>query len=155
MRAGSLRSMSAMSVTKMPLHSAATEREILVVDDDHDIRETLGALLESEGYRVRLAENGEVALEALRRQPKPDLMLLDLMMPVLSGFELLEMLEDGDPDLGAVPIFVVSAFNAPLTPDRGAGGVKRCFGKPFDPDALLMAVRDCLAESPIASPQTG
>jgi CheY-like chemotaxis protein len=117
-------------------------RQILVVDDDRGIRDTLATLLEHEGYGVRRAENGQVALDIIRGdEPKPDLMLLDLMMPVLSGFELLEMMEDGDPDLDQVPIFVVSAFNAPMSATRG-GGVRRCFGKPFDADALLGAIRD-------------
>jgi len=120
----------------MPMH------DILVVDDDRGIRDTLTALLEHEGYGVRRAENGQVALDMIRREPKPDLMLLDLMMPILSGFELLEMLEDGDPDLGRIPIFVVSAFNAPMTATHGGGGVRRCFGKPFDVQALLGAIRD-------------
>ncbi len=120
-------------------------REILVVDDDVGIREALEELLAIEGYYVRLAENGAVALDIVRQERKPDLMLLDLMMPVMSGFELLELLEDGDPDLAVVPIFVVSAFNAPLMPTAAGGGVKRCFGKPVDGDALLDAIRDDLA----------
>jgi CheY-like chemotaxis protein len=132
--------------------AADSKGEILVVDDDLGIREALAALLESEGYCVRCAENGAVALDLVRQTHKPDLMLLDLMMPVLSGFELLEMLEDGDPDLGAVPIFVVSAFNAPLTAGCDGGGVKRCFGKPFDAEALLTAVRERFAESRSALP---
>jgi CheY-like chemotaxis protein len=123
-----------------------TMHQILVVDDDRGIRDTLAALLEGEGYGVRRAENGQVALEMIRREPKPELMLLDLMMPVLSGFELLEMLENGDPDLESVPIFVVSAFNAPLIQTRNGGGVKRCFGKPFDAQALLAAVRERFGE---------
>jgi len=123
----------------MPTH------EILVVDDDRGIRETLAALLEREGYEVRSAENGQVALDIIRREHKPDLMLLDLMMPILSGFELLEMLEDGDPDLDTIPIFVVSAFNAPMTTTSRGGGVCRCFGKPFDAEELLRAIRDHLA----------
>jgi two-component system response regulator CpxR len=120
--------------------------EILVVDDDVGIREALEALLEGEGYTVRLAENGAVALDIVRSERKPDLMLLDLMMPVMSGFEVLELLEDGDPDLSAVPIFVVSAFNAPLMPTAAGGGVRRCFGKPLDADTLLDAIRDSLSE---------
>ena len=125
--------------------------EILVVDDDLGIREALTGLLESEGYRVRCAENGAVALALVREAHKPDLMLLDLMMPVLSGFELLELLDDGDPDLRAVPIFVVSAFNAPLTAACERGGVKRCFGKPFDAEDLRAAIHDRLAESGAAA----
>jgi CheY-like chemotaxis protein len=119
--------------------------EILVVDDDRGIRDALTALLEHEGYAVRRAENGQVALDIIRGEPKPELMLLDLMMPILSGFELLEMLEDGDPDLGTIPIFVVSAFNAPLIAGARGGGVRRCFGKPFDAEALLGAIRERFA----------
>jgi CheY-like chemotaxis protein len=102
---------------------ADSKGEILIVDDDLGIREALSALLESEGYCVRCAENGAVALALVRQDHKPDLMLLDLMMPVMSGFELLELLEEGDPDLQAVPIFVVSAFNAPLSACGNHGGV--------------------------------
>ena len=126
--------------------AVGSKGEILVVDDDLGIREALRGLLESEGYGVRCAENGAVALALMREPRKPDLMLLDLMMPVLSGFELLEMLDEGDPDLRAVPIFVVSAFNAPLTGGGASGGVQRCFGKPFDAEDLLAAIRDRLAE---------
>jgi CheY-like chemotaxis protein len=128
----------------MDMPSTGT-REILVVDDDRGIRDTLATLLEREGYLVRRAENGQVALDMIRGQSKPDLMLLDLMMPILSGFELLEMLEDGDPDLDTIPIFVVSAFNAPMTATAKGGGVRRCFGKPFDTAALLGAIRERFA----------
>jgi len=121
-----------------------TQQEILVVDDDCDIRAVLAVLLESEGYRVTEAENGEIALKAVRNGGKPDLMLLDLMMPVLSGFELLEMVADGDPDLNAVPIFVVSAFGEPPMNEGQHGGVKRCFRKPIDMNTLLTAVHEQL-----------
>jgi CheY-like chemotaxis protein len=122
-----------------------SSRRILVVDDDRGIRDGLATLLEGEGYAVRRAENGQVALDIIRGSVKPDLVLLDLMMPILSGFELLEMLEDGDPDLDAIPIFVVSAFNAPVTATARGGGVRRCFGKPFDTEALLGAIRERFA----------
>ncbi len=114
---------------------------VLVVDDDRPIRDALSSILEVDGYNVELAENGQVALDHIRKNPKPDLMLLDLMMPVLSGFELLEMLEDGDADLGAVPILVISAMSAPMGDPDKRGGVKACLGKPIDMDLLLDAVR--------------
>lgn len=121
-----------------------SKRAILVVDDDADIRAIFTAVLEGEGYRVTEAENGEIALKAVRNGGKPDLILLDLMMPVLSGFELLEMVLDGDPDLNAVPIFVVSAFGEPPKNDGQHGGVKRCFCKPIDMSTLLTAVHEQL-----------
>ena len=61
-------------------------REILVVDDDRDIRETLAEILLHEGYHVEMAENGARAVELIKRGPAPALVLLDLMMPVMSGW---------------------------------------------------------------------
>ncbi len=107
---------------------------ILVVDDDAEIRDTLTAVLQEEGYDVRSAENGEEALIEVRRW-HPDLMLLDLMMPVLSGWEVLEALEESG-EIGDVPIVVVSAMCAP--------GVRECLHKPVDLEELLEVVaRHC------------
>lgn len=112
----------------------AGEGTILVVDDDAEIRATLRAVLEQEGYDVLSAENGEQALVQVRRS-HPDLMLLDLMMPVLSGWEVLEALEESG-ELGSIPIVVVSAMCAP--------GVRECLCKPVDLDELLAVVsRHC------------
>ncbi len=66
---------------------------VLVVDDDDSIREVLAEVLREEGYDVSCAGNGEQALTELREHGNPDLMLLDLMMPVMSGWELLELLQ--------------------------------------------------------------
>jgi CheY-like chemotaxis protein len=117
-----------------------THPKILVVDDDDAIRETLGGVLASEGYDVALAENGARALEAVRHGERPDLVLLDLMMPVMSGWEFLE-LADTDESLRSIPILVVSAMSAPLACNGEHGGVRKCFAKPIDLDALLEAVR--------------
>lgn len=115
-------------------------RDILVIDDDRDIRETLGEILAHEGYRVALAENGAQGLELIRRGPPPDLVLLDLMMPVLSGWEFLEIAET-DAALAEIPVVVVSAMPAPLAPEDAHGGVKACLGKPLKLDQLLELVR--------------
>jgi len=116
--------------------SQTMSREILVVDDDRDIRETLGEILVHEGYHVEMAENGARALEVIRRGPTPALVLLDLMMPVMSGWEFLELAEH-DRQLAEIPVLVVSAMPAPLAPDGARGGVKACLHKPLKLEELL------------------
>ncbi len=114
---------------------------VLVVDDDAEIRETLSALLQHEGYTVLRAENGVQALEHLRRT-HPDCMLLDLMMPVMSGWEVLEEIQDSE-DLKLIPVVVVSAMCAP--------GAKACLPKPVDLDELLDVVDRCVCEQRVPS----
>jgi two-component system response regulator CpxR len=119
--------------------AAARPPRVLVVDDDGFIRESLGDLLSEEGYDVELADNGGTALAAIR-EGHPDLVLLDLMMPVLSGWEVLERLDDDRGGADAVPVIVISAFPAPVSAIVGRG-VRACFGKPLDTNLLLEAVR--------------
>ena len=104
---------------------------ILVVDDDDSIREVLSEVLRDEGYRVVSASNGQQALSELRNHGHPDLMLLDLMMPVMSGWELLELLQSSA-DLSRIPVVIVSAMNAPEPYER--------LTKPIDLDRLLATV---------------
>src|SRR5215213_7431302 len=81
---------------------------ILVVDDDHAIRDSLTELLEDEGYVVARAENGQEALEFLRSNGAPCLILLDLMMPVMDGYEFMDRTQ-GDPQLADIPVVVITA----------------------------------------------
>jgi CheY-like chemotaxis protein len=81
---------------------------IFVVDDDLDLRETLGELLAEEGYDTRLLENGRAALELLRAGVRPRLILLDLMMPEMSGWEFRER-QLRDDVLRAIPVVVMTA----------------------------------------------
>jgi len=104
---------------------------VLVVDDDLAIREVVSEVLRDEGYEVTVAADGVQAMSALRRAPHPDLMLLDLMMPVMSGWEVLEQIHD-DSELARVPVVVVSAMTAP-------GGHEH-LAKPIDLDRLLATV---------------
>ncbi len=111
--------------------------EILVVDDDDDIRETVRALLEAEGYRVRTAENGADALAKLEERPS-DVVLLDVRMPVMDGTELRRRLL-GSASLRDVPIVFMSAY-ADLDEIARDLQVEQRLCKPFDLEDLHAAV---------------
>jgi CheY-like chemotaxis protein len=117
--------------------------KVLVVDDDRAIRDSLREVLLAEGYDVVIAENGAVALQIMRSQPPPDVVVLDLMMPVLSGWEVLEQLET-DASVRDIPVLVVSAMGAPLASSGQHGGVRMSLPKPPDVDALLAAIEHIL-----------
>ena len=116
-----------------PRMVARSSAAVLVVEDEQDIRETLRDILEMEGYRVRCASNGKEALDALAEMPRPRLILLDLMMPVMSGYELLQALRAND-DLSSIPVTVVSAVGEKLS--AGTAVLR----KPVDLETLLHAV---------------
>lgn len=88
---------------------------MLVVDDDKDIRDSLAQILEEEGFEVSAAENGQLALEAIGRSV-PDVMLLDLMMPVMNGWQVLEALRSSLM-LPQIQVVVLSALEAPGSVD--------------------------------------
>jgi CheY-like chemotaxis protein len=116
-----------------------TRVTVLVVDDDPGIRASLSDLLLAEGYGVSTAENGAAALETLRVNPRPDIMVLDLMMPVMSGWEVLEEVER-DESFHVLPILVVSAMMAPIASPERRGGVRMSLPKPLDVETLLQAI---------------
>jgi CheY-like chemotaxis protein len=109
---------------------------VLVVDDDSYIRDVVSQLLASEGYAVEEAANGAEALhivsDAARR---PDLILLDLMMPVMDGWEFARRLQEYRPRLD-IPIIVLSAARLPADRLR-VSGAEAVLAKPFDLDELL------------------
>ncbi len=109
----------------------ARRRSVLIVDDDEAIRQVIAEVLRDEGYDVVCAENGAQALRELYKENRPDVMLLDLMMPVMSGWEVLEELQASD-TLSRIPVVVVSAMSAP--------GVSEHLSKPIDLDDLLTTV---------------
>lgn len=112
---------------------------ILVVEDDADIVDGVRMLLESEGYHVYVAPNGRAALEVLAHaDPLPSVILLDLMMPVMNGFEFRKA-QLADPRIAAVPVVLMTADSEAAEKTRriGAAGV---LGKPFNLDELLRVV---------------
>jgi CheY-like chemotaxis protein len=110
---------------------------ILVVDDDTAIRDSLSDLLQDEGYEVAAVENGQEALEYLRRQQAPCLILLDLMMPVMDGFEFIGE-QQADPALASIPVVVITAAGEAKAKSVQASQV---LPKPLRADQLMSAVR--------------
>jgi CheY-like chemotaxis protein len=91
---------------------ASLLKSILIVDDDADVREMLSQFFSIEGYEVATARNGQEALEQLRQGQLADLILLDLMMPVMDGWQF-RMEQQRDPHLAPIPVVVLSAvYNA-------------------------------------------
>ncbi len=116
---------------------------ILIVDDSADIRESFCALLEAAGYAVDLAASGDHALRLLRSGLRPSLILLDMMMPGMDGFEFREA-QLADPELARIPVIVYSGY--PLEPEAVARlGNVECLQKPHDPERLLGLIREILS----------
>jgi len=115
---------------------------VLVVDDDPDILEALSEILEAEGFEIRRARNGKEALDRLEPDG-PQLILLDLMMPVMDGWEFAQRMRQRPPEIARIPIIVLSA-------DRNVGSKASDLGavghlaKPFELNDLLELVRRSL-----------
>ncbi|HSP20297.1 MAG TPA: response regulator transcription factor [Myxococcaceae bacterium] len=109
---------------------------VLIVDDDPDILDALSEILEVEGYEVQRARNGHEALRWLEQHGAPDLVLLDLMMPVMDGGEFARSLSSG----ARPPIIVLSADRNVSTRAREIGALE-WLAKPFELAELLAAVR--------------
>jgi CheY-like chemotaxis protein len=123
-------------------------QRVLVVDDDSSIRRLLVALLRHQGYQTLEARNGVEALAEMRAG-SPDLVVMDLVMPEMSGWDVLRE-RAGDASLLRIPIIVVSANNTQLM--RAGVLAKHVSGwiaKPFDLDRVLTTVANCL-ENPEA-----
>lgn len=116
-------------------------RRILVVDDEPSIAETVGWLLRDEGYAVSFARNGREALERVREAP-PDLVITDIMMPVMDGWALCRALRD-DPVTRAIPIVVTTAV--PHLVERAGAPYNAYLAKPFDLETLAKTVARVLA----------
>jgi CheY-like chemotaxis protein len=110
---------------------------VLIVEDDADLREMMAQLLLLEGFRTETVANGREALQYLQKGDRPDVILLDLMMPVRDGWEFRRR-QLADPALSRVPVVVLSALDPSRAADLdGAAFLK----KPLDFDRLLELVR--------------
>lgn len=140
--------MSRVEVEKHPSvrersHTSAEERQtaqrclVAVIEDDSEFRNMLRDLLEEEQYRVVAVSNGAEALEALRGESVPNVILLDVSMPVMDGFDFLRFRNE-DPRLAAVPVVLVTNAKPNERPTIGVNDVVR---KPIDIDEILYAIK--------------
>ncbi|HUP56553.1 MAG TPA: response regulator [Bdellovibrionota bacterium] len=117
-------------------------KSILIAEDNDDIRETLEEVLKMEGYRVHAVKNGREALRALKQIEGPALILLDLMMPVMNGWEVLEAQRENNV-IRPLPVVVVSAISAAMALKHKEKLVSAAgyLSKPVSLDSLLEIVR--------------
>lgn len=118
---------------------------ILIVDDDRSMAEVLAERLTRQRYRVIWAANGGEGLAAARRQ-RPDLVLLDLRLPDCDGLVICQELADAT-ETCHIPVIIVSAMEGGdlVRRCRAAGG-RYFLRKPYDPNALLLLIRDALSD---------
>jgi CheY-like chemotaxis protein len=120
------------------------QKTVLLVEDDLDIRDSLQDLLEEEGYDVVPASHGKQAIEFLElsRQCRPDVVILDLFMPLVTGSQVLEAMRR-DPSLAKIPVIVISATSHTEKPPGAAAFIK----KPIALDHLFATVREFARQS--------
>src|SRR5207302_1533577 len=121
---------------------------VLAVDDEEDILTIIRHNLEQEGHRVLTAPNGDRALEIVRDE-RPDVVVLDVMMPGTDGWAVLNQIKAQSEDLSRIPVLMLTARGA--DEDRIRGGIEgaiRYLTKPFSPRALCEEVRQALEGEP-------
>jgi CheY-like chemotaxis protein len=117
----------------------ATDKLILVVEDDADTRESMRRLLEVSGFAVVCAANGKMAMACIAEMERPDLILMDLAMPVMDGWEFREVLRRYAV-LASIPVIVISA-QGDLPQSAASLDAAAYFRKPFEPERLLERIR--------------
>ncbi|MCX8036356.1 MAG: response regulator [Candidatus Sumerlaeia bacterium] len=121
------------------------KKRILLADDEEDIKTVVAMFLEAQGYEVITAFDGLDALEKVRTE-KPDLILLDIMMPVLDGFEVCKRLKENE-DTARIPIVILSAAAHVESVNRGLkAGAKDYIVKPFEPEKLVEKIEQFIGK---------
>ena len=125
--------------------------DILVADDTRSIRTALTILLEEEGHTVRLASDGDAAL-AEYREKRPDLLLLDIMMPKKNGYQVLKQIRRDDP---ALPVIILSAKDSPTDVALGLDlGSDDYLPKPFNDEVLVSRINAIFRRMDAMSPNS-
>jgi CheY-like chemotaxis protein len=125
----------------------SSRKSILLVEDDLDVRDLLQDYLEEKGYEVIPAETGKQALDFLMLDPQspPDVVILDLMTPIMTGWQVLERIR-GEPRLAHLPVVVLTGVHR----DKPTGATA-LFRKPFRVEALFETIRSYL-DAPTPAP---
>lgn len=119
--------------------------KILVVDDDLTVTQLLEALLTMEGHEPAALNDSTKAMDMIKTF-HPDMILLDLMMPDLNGFDLCEILRQ-DPEYAGIPVMVVSALDDPASREKALQcGAMDYITKPFDVDFLLRKIKELTSQ---------
>jgi DNA-binding response OmpR family regulator len=117
-----------------------TQKKILIADDNENIREALTYLLEDEGYKLWLARDGAETLTKTR-DIHPDILFLDIMMPVMNGYEVCRVIKN-DPDLKDIYVIMLTAKGQAAEQERGrSAGADEYIVKPFSPMEVLAKIK--------------
>ena len=117
--------------------SSSRCKSILIVEDEPSIRENIKTLLELEGYPVYTANDGEEGLRILRQMPRPCLVLLDLLMPIMNGMEFMEAKSQEDA-IAAIPVCIVSGVDEKPNPSHESAFIK----KPITSEAMQAVLHE-------------
>jgi len=127
-------------------------KRVLLVDDDPNFGRVVRELLERNGYAVTVVNSGTACLEASRREP-PDLIILDILMPGMDGYDVCQELRN-DAGLCGIPVVILTAMEDPKLNQRAfAAGARLCMTKPLRPDKFLNAVQMALLSAARKPPQ--
>jgi CheY-like chemotaxis protein len=122
------------------------QAKILLVEDEPENQLVIGLILTTEGYNVITADRGDAALK-LAAGEKPDLILLDVMMPEINGYEVLERLRS-NPETAGIPVVLLTALAQEKDVEKAVeAGVNGFVAKPFEPAELISCVRAALSHS--------
>ena len=122
-------------------------KSILVVDDQPTIRKLVRAALDGKGYRLLEAADGPSALETARRE-RPDLVLLDIALPQLSGTEVCRRLKEAPATAGIPVLLLTGMIQQAKQGAAQAAGAQGCIEKPFNPRTLTTQIAELLQEAP-------
>jgi CheY-like chemotaxis protein len=120
---------------------------VLIVDDDRELAEALAEVLGAEGHEPRIARDGSEGLKSVYER-EPDLILLDVEMPILDGPGMLRRLDGRDPDQGSTRIILVSGLPR-LASLAATLGIRHILRKPFTSETLLRVVQEALSGAPV------